>query len=418
MRRVAVLVLMGSCLAQGANLTLEQFRRMAQTEREKMARRYTQRDRDDFWRVEGFKYQVRAQGSSEQALEIALLMDEFYDSFARTFKGGFSIATQPRLYVFADRDAYLEFMKVRDVDGAEPTGGMYLTSDRLLVTFAKATDEHLKQMLFHEATHQLLHTYTVKRSLPPWYNEGMATNFQLWEPSRSLRENVRMAIIESHYRSQVAAEAREGKLPDLQALAAMDGDDWLENFDGANYAAAWSFVNFLLSSEDGQRRLDRVLRALKKGTPVEKVMPPAVVRKLERQWHEDIRTRVMLYDEFIAPALHAASEGQVDEAIAHLEVGIAGHPSLPDGRFYRARLLLEKDRFAEALADLEAVAEQDADFPDLHLLLGRAALAAGDPAKARSHLQTHLRSHRDDQQAKELLREANRTLRTATRPAG
>ena len=48
MRRVAVLVLIGSCLVQGASLTLDQFRQMTPSDQEKMARRYTQRDRDDF----------------------------------------------------------------------------------------------------------------------------------------------------------------------------------------------------------------------------------------------------------------------------------------------------------------------------------------------------------------------------------
>jgi tetratricopeptide (TPR) repeat protein len=395
----------------GAKLTYERYMELGPSEQNRLIRQYVKQDDQGYQTASAYKYLVRTKLSARETLETALVMDRFYENVSDIFGGRFHDSIQTKLYLFSDEQSYTAFLSSKDIT-AGFSSGMYVPSERMLVVCGGENETSRRETLFHESTHQLLHAYTVKKSIPVWFNEGMATNLETWDVTKSRAENLRLAIVRSHLRTIAILAVMSGKAGDLEKLLSIQSEEWLSASDPAfNYAMAWSFVNFMLSTPERSAMLDRILESIRKGYNLEKILTPAMVRNLEKSWHEDQKTRLVLYDQFIVPAIKLADEKKTDQAIKLLERGTVAFPNLSDARFYRGQLCFDEKKFDEARKEFQAIEKRDPDYPDINLLLARTSLAMDDLPAARTYVQKTLRQDRKNAAARDLMREITQRQR-------
>ena len=507
--------------------------------------RYVRRDKDGYFVVAVSAYQVRTKISPQYALQMAILMDEFYRKFTAIFKDQINQPGSPQLYVFPDMTTYRGYVASLGFDPGW-SAGIYVPSKKILVGQRSQGEKTLKEILFHEGTHQLLHAYTYRpcskcerahdgtrqflhaftgqRPIPPWFNEGVATNFQTWDLTLGAQENVKTNILKSEWLPIAASAVRQQRHYDLRKLTDISNQAWSATADPQlNYAMAWSLVNYLLKNTSTRdiRLFNAILAAIRSGQDVYQAMTPLVRKKLEAGWHEDLKTRVLLYDAYIRPALAAPSivpdhgnakqrlraveakitssqraakfeswldyasrlkvEGKLlvaakaydeaatyapkadstagdnakrcrhdhykawaetalrqdapqqavelfaralayrDEAATRRDLakaqeelvskGIAKYPDLPDGRYYRGRLLMKSEKYARAVKDFAAIEKQGSDFPQFYKLLGTCYFKTGEMDQARRALYKARRKDRRDQEIKNMLAEISRAGR-------
>ena len=170
--------------------------------------------------------------------------------------------------LFADRDDYREYT------GDDSPVARHVGHARtgIVVLFAEGrTREELGRTLVHEIGH-LLNDRALAWRLPPWLEEGLATDLgSVWvESSRMVRDPYRDA------RSFVlqGPDARllhlgrileEKGLPPLAALMSLDYDTFHQQglIESWAYAQSVAFVRYLLDGEDGRHR-EGFLKFLKK----------------------------------------------------------------------------------------------------------------------------------------------------------
>lgn len=368
----------------------------------KLVRRYVRSGEDGYHVVSVSNYQVHTEVSPEFALRTAFLMDDFHATFAAAFRGRFARDERPRVYVLENRASYLAFMRKRGMR-AKWTAGMFLPRGPLLASYRRS-GKLPRHILFHEGAHQLLWAYIGRGRVPLWFNEGVATNFESWDLEHDAPGHVRLVVLLSARRRRAVDAVRKGEALPLEKLLTITGAEWRSQKNRPlNYAMAWSLVNFLLSTERGQRKLNLMLAALRKGGGLGELLTPQVRRELERQWLEDVKTRMALYEDFLAPAHKLAGDKEPDRAAELAGKGVAAHPQVADGRFWRGWFLVEAGRHAEALADLRFAEKADPEFPGLSAALGRACLETGDGASARRHLARAVRRNPLDSGSRRLL---------------
>ncbi|MHC4252257.1 MAG: tetratricopeptide repeat protein, partial [Planctomycetota bacterium] len=219
-------------------------------------------------------------------------------------------------------------------------------------------------------------------------------------------ENVRLSVLRSHYRYLAVKAAREGSAHTLARLLGITPHEWngAKDFQ-LNYAMAWSLTNYLLSTERGRGNFNMILAAVYRGKPLEKLLTPQVRKQLEQMWHEDMKTRMALYDDRVAPAWREAGRKRFDLSLRFAEAGVREHPKLSDARFWRGRVLLAAGRHEDALKDLAFAEKADREFPRIQAELGRACLETGDRTKAESWLRKAVKRNPADLASAALLEE-------------
>lgn len=371
----------------GQRLRYNRYLAVEAKEKAKLVDRLVQRDYNKgYWTVVQSKYRIYCSISAEYTLRTAVLMDDFYAKFSKLFKGSFRIHTQPTVYVFADATGFRSFLKTK---GIEPgfAAGLYIFPLRMLVAHRGFGDATLKQLLFHEGTHQLLHAYMGEKRLPIWINEGLATNFETWDLERNFSENAKLSIVFSEWRRIVAKAYAAKKVYTLERLISFTDKSWLQSSSpDLNYSMAWSFTNSLLSTPKGRKKLSVILTGMLDRSYLERILSPRAQKRLQADWHEDVKMRIVPYDRFIVPALLLSQQKRYQQSLALFETGLDDFPKLIDGRFYRGYILSQAGRYDAALSDLRAVERTDPDFPGLYRLLGRIYLTTKNLSKARIYL--------------------------------
>ncbi len=382
--------------ARGAELQYGKYLSLDDAGKQKLVERYVKKDAEGFWSVTVSKYEVRTKVSEEFTLRMAFLMDDFHAKFSSIFKGRFARKHRPKLYVLPDIDSYRAFIRGR---GADPvfSVGMYMSRGTVLVARYSKDDRRLQNILFHEGTHQLLHAYTGRGGLPVWFNEGCATNFETWDLTYTVAENVRLSVLQSYRRHVAVKAARDGSAHKLSKLLGITSREWSATKNPQlNYAMAWSLTNYLLSTERGRGNFNMILAAIYRGKPLEKLLTTRVKSALEGMWYEDMKTRMALYDDRISPAWREAARKRFDRALAFVEGGVREYPKLADARFWRGRVLLAAGKWGEAIEDLTFAEKADREFPRVQAELGRAYLETGDRAKAEGWLKKAVKRNPSD----------------------
>ena len=399
-------------------VTFAAYQALGEAERQKLARRYV-RKAGEYWQVQLASYLVRTDISEQNALALAVKMDEFYRKFTRVFVGPFRTRARPELFVLKDTAAYQSTIWTWSEGRMSAPGwsaGMFAYVGHRYALFgcAKWGDERLYKTLFHEGTHHLLRFY-IGVEFPRWFNEGVATNFETWDVDFSSERNVYEEIWRSERVGYLYGMAT-GKIkgmeakPDLIALMASGDEQWLDSASPHPlYAQAWGFVNFLLSSgATGQRNFNVLIRAFRSGQQLRKVLPTHIRMALASQYNAYISEVIIPHCEFSRPIAGLLGKGSIADATKVLEVALGKHPGNTELLFFNGFLALRAGKAKEAYGMLKPLEKRFPRHPLLMRILGEAALASGDRFKARKWLKLAVGEDFRDEHAKDLLEKAKK----------
>jgi hypothetical protein len=373
--------------ARAQRVTYERYQAMTEDAKAALARRYA-RQVGRYHRVTLRTYLVHCDAGAEQAVRMAVLMDEFYKCFSSIFRRGFRDRKRPYLYVLSDRESYGQAIMSFTDGSVSGTGsaGMFVLSGKKSALFGMMSEDEAKmtRVLFHEGTHQLLYSYT-GRWLPVWFQEGAATNFENWEVTRSTDNNVANTL---HVSTRAADVARiypnQGFVPFAQ-LAAMPDQVWHSALDpGANYASAWVAVNFLLSTKGGQTFFSRLLSGFRAARQREKVLPQMTAQEIERHVNRYVEKVVLPHVQHGRNVLQLIQSEKEDEARAAAVVMAKQHPGNKEAAFYTAWLdgRAGGERAGTSAAAIRALERQGFAHPELLFALADIAARRGDAKRA------------------------------------
>jgi hypothetical protein len=164
--------------------------------------------RSDFrnaWEIGTEHFLLRTNHSLEKGVEVARALEQFHDFFLREFAGFFNSQQQMeklfesgssarwdparryRVSYYRNRAEFIEALRARQPH-IELANGLYLPHDRMsYFFFDEASEETLKETMYHEVTHQLLgesrpRTIDVGESSDFWVIEGFASYMESYHP--------------------------------------------------------------------------------------------------------------------------------------------------------------------------------------------------------------------------------------------
>lgn len=146
-----------------------------------------------------------------------------------------------------------QFRKIYGKPNAEDwtTTGFYrMRSNEALILYTPEYRNGALGNAFHEVSH--LVTASHLGATPPWLNEGLA---EYYETLDVVDNGVRFA----HNPLHIQLLRRQGPLT-IVDLTALSRKEWMQSDAQRRYASAWSFMAFMLQSQDGQRTLQRVVQ--------------------------------------------------------------------------------------------------------------------------------------------------------------
>jgi tetratricopeptide (TPR) repeat protein len=85
-----------------------------------------------------------------------------------------------------------------------------------------------------------------------------------------------------------------------------------------------------------------------------------------------------------------------DVALRYADQGLAQAPDMLEAHFVKGRALLGLGNLEEAQAELDRVLQENPLHPRVYITMARAALAAGQPAKAQQYLLQHRKNYPED----------------------
>lgn len=227
--------------------------------------------------IHGFQFSPQAEVSVNQAVQ--KLLDQHQTVFGFVRRPDFRL----RMRVFG---RWEDFTNAPAMRGRTNLAGIYVPSDREIITWRQEVPGALGTTLLHEASHAIMHAYY--RRLPVWFSEGAADYFAFASQGRNPR--VDRSVCERW--ALLNLWLREDRLPALPTLLNANDPQWQQLEIGQAYMASWSLVQFLLGSETnryvmkqmlsewqepGRRRLDTVAQ-------VERLYPGGLTA-FTTSWH-------------------------------------------------------------------------------------------------------------------------------------
>jgi hypothetical protein len=196
-------------------------------------------------------------------LEIKPFLDALFETYQRVFADDFGLsgkaAGNKDIRIYDGFQAY----SVNEPDGGRPrprTNPGFIVGGSVLVVYYEETDPGVfYSTVFHEGAHQFFLSLLPGASPPKWLNEALATYFEGCTYSRATGAITPGFV--SHDRL-VSAQGALRKHPERSAqeffLDVPDAD-----FQGLEYAMAWSFVHYLIHrpGDDSRARFARFVRA-------------------------------------------------------------------------------------------------------------------------------------------------------------
>jgi hypothetical protein len=242
--------------------------------------------KDGRFLLETANWKLNTPVSPRFTAELGTFMELFHAEFSKIARGKNVVDVTPTVMVFGSKAEYEKkfhdgtrgFFKYRwngNGDWEEYHLYTYIESekDRDFAVF-------YKPILLHEGTHALLRNLLGKTAVPTWLNEGLATYFQFWDLRSDAGTNAEKRWTRSIYRSHFKEHCLKDSdtLLDLAALLRVSEADWNPDRMGLaakhNYAAAESFIDFLLSSEKNREQFTRIFAAgIKRDAEIKSLSP-------------------------------------------------------------------------------------------------------------------------------------------------
>lgn len=163
-------------------------------------------------------------------------------------------------------------------------GGAYDGKIRLPIADLTEEDlvngkETLRQLVFHEYTHALLHNRTTPAHIPIWFHEGLAQNAAGQNPDKPGISDAVLASINS------------GGLPKPSGLEGDFSGISDPNLAAQLYVESYLFVHYLLEKEGGWSRIRSLISAIQDGESMDDAIQKAYKKsldELEQRWIKEM----------------------------------------------------------------------------------------------------------------------------------
>jgi tetratricopeptide (TPR) repeat protein len=334
--------------------------------------------KDKWTKIKSKHFTLVGNASERDIRTVGTKLEQFRSVFAQLFPRVRVDSPVPIVViVFKNKSSYVPFMpgyngKVNEVAGyfqpGEDVNYITLTSD-----FGEANPY---ATIFHEFVHSLTHNTTT--NLPPWFSEGIAEFYEMFEVTdKDTRVTLGAPISHHIYR------LRETKLmPLAQLFQVHHGSPEYNERDKKSifYAQSWALIHYLMLGNNAQRQaqLNQFVNQLSTGAPVADCFTKA--------FQTDFATMEKELKTYISgsryPVLRYTSKEKLTfddemrlEPIEDAEVN-----------FYLGDLLAHQRR-AEAEKYLQTALQLDPTFAPAHASLGLIRIYTGQFDEAQKYLE-------------------------------
>lgn len=240
--------------------------------------------------------------------------------------------------------------------------------------YDRLDQEMTVDVMFHETNHYLTHLIDLDFRYPAWVNESLAEYYGAseWDPEKKEMEighiqEGRLAVIQD-----------EIKTDDWQGLEDMIR---LEQFNAVHYAWGWSFVHFLLQSDEYEKGFKKFYLGLARDRGVERkpyfwdmkqVEPDEQIRllkgylridsleELEKEWHDYVRgLQAASHRGYLRAGQIALAHGMPIKAQRLFRTAIEMGSMSPLAHYGYGRALEQKGKLDEALEQFDKAIEID-----------------------------------------------------------
>ena len=224
--------------------------------------------KDKWLRITSKHFTLIGNASEKDIRTVGTKLEQFRSVFSQLFPRVNVESPVPiKVIVFKNKSSYVPFMpgyngKINEVAGYFQSG-----QDVSYITLtSEFSEQNPFQVIFHEYVHSLTHQSTA--NVPPWFGEGIAEFYSMFEVSDKDKKVQLGAPISSH-----VFHLRESKFLPFNQLFAVNHDspDYNErDKKGVFYAESWALIHYLMLGNNGQRRpqLSQFLDMINAGQPV------------------------------------------------------------------------------------------------------------------------------------------------------
>jgi hypothetical protein len=331
--------------------------------------------KDTWTSVRSKNFFLIGNASEKDIRRVAERLEKFREVFGRLFPKTKLNAPVPTTVIVFKSDSYYKPFKPNP-----NVAGYFLPGED--VNYVTLTAEQQEgepfRVIFHEYVHLLLNN-TLGRTIPLWFNEGLAEYYSSFEMNESKNEVVLGSPISHH-----VFYLREQKMLPLRTLFTVDHNSPHYNEkakQGVFYAESWALVHYLLLGNNGQRQqaLGRFVNLLAAGTPVETAFQQAFQTSFEAM-EKELQSYVQRYS---YPTLNAILKDKLvtDEQMQSAVISEA------EAQAYLGDLLLHTRKLPEAEARLQQALALDPNVPLAQASLGMLRLHQGRLDEARRYLE-------------------------------
>ena len=241
---------------------------------------------EEYYTFSSRHYDILTTHSPQLASEIAERLEVVFGSYTILFQSDEVSQVRFTVRVFRDRSEFLNFARASGIQGAESAGAIFSPRNREILSFYRGRKSEMFASLYHECFHQFIHHFLAY--VPVWFDEGLAMCYE------TAQVDVARGVVQFGKKQEAFAEVIQhahlaGNYPHLGTLVRMDHETFYKRGAVLNYADAWSFCYFLMTSEGGRYsgysfEYFQVLRKEGPAAANEKVFPDAVLTALEPEW--------------------------------------------------------------------------------------------------------------------------------------
>ena len=317
--------------------------------------------KDKWLKINSKHFTLIGNASEKDIRTVGTKLEQFRSVFSQLFPRVNVESPVPiTVIVFKNKSSYMPFMpgyngKINEVAGYFQSGQdvSYIT---LTSEFSEQNPFHV---IFHEYVHSLTHDSTA--NVPPWFGEGIAEFYSMFEVSDKEKKVQLGAPISYH-----VFHLRDNKFLPLQQLFAVNHDSPEYNErdkKGVFYAESWALIHYLMLGNNGQRRpqLMQFLDLINSNTPVTEAFTKAfqtdfsVLEAELKKYIGNSRYPVLTYTSTQKLTFddEMAAAAEISEAEANFHLGdLLAHQRRTDAEKYLQTAIQLDPTFAPAYASL------------------------------------------------------------------
>jgi len=394
------------------SITYEKYNSFTPEKKQKLIKKYVKRS-GQYHKIKIGTYTVYSDVNPANAIEKGIIMDEYFRKFSSLFNGKFRIGKSPDLFILKNNDSYeiaiaTFFNQPREKENSIGTFASF-GSKKALFANNEGKKEDVMATLYHEGTHQLLDAY-IKRDIPTWFDEGSAENFETWEMTRSLKNN----LANSLYRSQ-----RGLWIPDIypnkgfvkfSKLIHMSQKSFYQPSQSNNcYRSAWASIHYFLYTKSSRNIYNKLINCYKSGKKQSSLLSTKAIENIEKKINLHIESIIIPHHRYVVPAIEAMKKKNYKIALLSIKKMKQLHPLSQTANFYMAWIsILMGDLKANHLKTIIQLQSKKYQHPEINFAIAQCYyLTKGNnwKSKAKSFATKAIKANWKHKEAKNILKE-------------